>query len=330
MFLCLIVVLIHLLSKPLSETLDAPLHLFYMPLARLCTFVVQGFIFLSSMKLFLNGRRSSYGQFLKKRVKTVVIPYIFAVVIYYIYFVYVLKWLEFGWLDLAGYLVRGDIAAQFYFVIAIMQFYLLYPLWLRIADSVKPLPAILVSAAVTLLMLYSPFIEDKLTGGWSFWYYDRLFPTYMIYWTGGMFAGIYYDKFLRFVKRYKWIFFAAAAVTAAADVLALFMRERGIITALHVDVIHAAYCSLMILSCFAAATLIKSAAEWSWVKKLDKSSYYIYLVHVLLIFIFDNHFGSLAIRSTTLLFLVRCVIIYAAVFAIAYGNLKHKNKSKEV
>lgn len=191
-----------------------------------------------------------------------------------------------------------------------------------IANRARPGKAIAISAIITLLMLYSPFIEDRITGGWSFWYYDRLFPTYMIYWVGGMFAGIYYDKFMAFTKDFRAYLFMIAIAAGIADVVVLYMRQHGIISSLHADAVHALYCCAVIPACFPAAWYIRHISDMLLVRMVDTSSYYIYLFHVLLIFILDNNWlaehGDWGITSVTRLFSVRCAIVYAEVFLMAF------------
>lgn len=318
--LCLIVVLIHLLSQPISRlTPDSMLFTPYITLWRLSTFVVQAFIFVSAVKTFLNGRSESYGKFIVKRLKTILVPYLIAVLLYYLYFVYILEYFPFSVKDYLIYALRGDLAAHFYFIVVIMQFYLLYPVWKFMLNRVRVVPALCVSAILTIVLgLYSPFILDKLFQGYAFPYTDRVFTTYLIYWVGGMYVGKYYNKFITIVRGKKIVYILVFLIAAAADVKLVLMNRQGIAAPLHLDMIHSIYCVAAIMM------LIKLSCKFVAVmrgplKVIDASSYYIYLYHVLFIFVLDNNvLKNVSVSSLTLQFLLRTVIIYAACMVLAY------------
>jgi len=88
-FLCLLVVFIHVSSEPVSKLDKSGLpYIFIMVPWRLSAFVVQGFIFLSSLKIFLKPiSHFDYLSFIKNRVKTILFPYIIWVMIYYLYLI---------------------------------------------------------------------------------------------------------------------------------------------------------------------------------------------------------------------------------------------------
>ncbi|MGN1116853.1 MAG: hypothetical protein ACI4TH_09805, partial [Candidatus Ornithomonoglobus sp.] len=63
--LCLIVVLIHIVSAPLSRlTIDAPIYKYFLAFHRLSAFVVQAFIFISGMKAFLANKTYKSDKFI--------------------------------------------------------------------------------------------------------------------------------------------------------------------------------------------------------------------------------------------------------------------------
>lgn len=329
--LCMLVVFIHLISQPISMLdIDSSLYIVYMSLWRMSTFVVQAFVFLSGVKTFFNGREEQYVFFLLKRLKGIVIPYIIAVLVYYMYFVFVLKYFPFNVKDCAGYIIRGDISAQFYFIILIVQMYLLYPLWNFLLNKVKPIYAVSLSAAVNIICgFYAVFIIDRITGGGAFKYIDRLFTTYIIYWVGGIFAGKYYDKFVYFIKKKSMILYILFFVFAVIDVSSFLFYRYGIIKPLHLDMIHSLYCASAILVGLNVSYKLKKYKN-SFLFTMDKSSYYIYLYHVLFIFILDNNILiHTNIGSLTLNFLIRSVIIYACCIAFAYiRNIKYMQTEK--
>ena len=90
-FLCLIVVFIHISGEPVSKLDKNSIGyaLFMIPW-RLSAFVVQGFIFLSGLKMFLNsGKKKNFSckKYYAARLKKIVLPYVIMVVVFYLYFV---------------------------------------------------------------------------------------------------------------------------------------------------------------------------------------------------------------------------------------------------
>ena len=117
--LCILVMLIHILSKAVSALDRRSLQFaaVFVP-SRLSSFVVQGFIFLSAAKYFMKycDGGFNYGSFLKSRIKTVVLPYVFWNVIYYLALI-PLGYFIFNPAELAGYILRGNMISHFYFVV---------------------------------------------------------------------------------------------------------------------------------------------------------------------------------------------------------------------
>lgn len=319
--LCMIVVLIHLMSKSRAELQqfpDAPLYKVFVAASRATTFVVQAFIFISAIKTFLNDRRENYGKFIAKRIKTVIIPYIIAVLLYYIYFAYYMRWLEPSAKDFFGYLLRGDLAAHFYFIIVIAQFYVLYPLWRFILSRVNPIIAIAISWVITALCgWYAPFILNSAFGISVSWL-DRTFTTYLLYWVLGMYAGKYYDSFIKYIKRFGWVALVAAVGFAVLDSIMVFMQSAGRIGPLHLDAVHGLFCVFAMISGLYISYCLRNHANL-FVRVLDGGSYYIYLIHILFINILDYNLSEYHVNGVTLDFAARTVTIYAAVIILAWA-----------
>ena len=77
-FFCILVVYIHVSVSPLAELRrESWEYLFAFIPRQASAFVVQGYIFLSGLKMFLSKSGSfSYGKFLLKRFLNVFLPYI--------------------------------------------------------------------------------------------------------------------------------------------------------------------------------------------------------------------------------------------------------------
>lgn len=174
---CILVVLIHCLSQPVS-VLDRSSWQYALVLCvqRLAFVSVPGFFFLSGLKLTLFAdRHRSLMKYWLGRVRTILLPYILAVAIYYLYF-WTHHYFPFSLADFGGYLVRGDLSSHFYFVVTLVQFIVLTPLFLWLARRFDPV--VLLPFALGLTWLGSLYLQAILTSAApdvTFPYGDRVF-----------------------------------------------------------------------------------------------------------------------------------------------------------
>ena len=184
---CLTVVFIHVSSEPVTA-LDRHSFAYYAVMIpwRLSSYVVQGFLFLSGVKLCFDGKdKLERSAFWRRRIQSVVIPYLLWNLLYYCYFVHN-GYFPFRLSDLAGYTLRGDLVSPFYFVVVIVQFYLLAPLFVRLTAKCRPAP-LLAASFVLMLALWKGTVPLLRTLGicGSFAYMDRVFVTYLFYFVLG-------------------------------------------------------------------------------------------------------------------------------------------------
>ena len=90
LLLCLLVIFIHASAEPVSQlNRDSWQYLAVMIPWRLSAFVVQGFFFLSGVKLVLGAKEPfDTAGFYLRRAKAVVLPYVGWVFVYYCWFVF--------------------------------------------------------------------------------------------------------------------------------------------------------------------------------------------------------------------------------------------------
>lgn len=316
---CLLVIFIHVMSAPVTAVdTENPLYPAVFLSWRLAAFVVQGFIFLSGMKLFLNytpGRYVNYGKYYVSRLKKIVMPYVLCVILYYIYFC------RNGYFspdifDLGAYIIRGDMVSHFYFVVIIVQLYFLRPLWEWALEKSKPGFLVLSAAAVTLAM-------PRICGGFA--YRDRLFVTYLVYWTGGCAAGAYYDKFKKWAEHHFGIVAAIFAVAAACEAAVSYAGMVKKINMPYIEEMHIVYCVCAVMFAYSAALKTGGKIMRSrLMKEINGASYYIYLMHCLFIYIVNDLMARAGGFSVMQEFIIRAVFTYtvSAAVCIAYVHAK--------
>lgn len=130
---------------------ESRVSLFGMNLAYLINqaarFSVPGFIVLSGTALGMSKAGGSVWGFYINRLKKTVLPYL---IWYTVYFAYNSRGTAVSAWDFAGFfrgILRGSAAPHLYFIVVIVQFYLLYPLLRRLVDRHKCATAVISFAA---------------------------------------------------------------------------------------------------------------------------------------------------------------------------------------
>ena len=308
---CILVVLIHCLSQPVS-VLDHNSWQFALVLCvqRLAFVSVPGFFFLSGLKLTLFAdRHRSLIKYWLGRVRTILLPYILAVAIYYLYF-WTHHYFPFSLADFGGYLVRGDLSSHFYFVVALMQFVVLTPLFLWLARRFDP--AILLPFALGLTWLSSLYLQPILSTilpGVEFPYGDRVFLSYLVYYLAGCCAGQAYPKFLALLEHNAPLIAVLAVVFAAWDAGASWLGFSGRQSIPYLELVHTLYILSAILLLFVLASRDRTPLSRFWAA-VDRASYLIYLYHCLAIVIFNDQVIRLNISSVATELVLRLLIVY--------------------
>ena len=322
--LCLLVMLIHILSYSIS-TLDKT-SVWYaavlMP-SRLASFVVQGFIFISALKYSMRycGKQNSgfkYPSFMKSRVKTVIAPYILWNIIFYLaliplgYFI-----LSTGSIKaICTYIVRGDMISHFYFVVVIVQFYLLMPLWLKLTDNFNGMMLCVISMCIMVLF-------GRYASG--FRYNDRIFLKYIFYWIWGCTAGRNYERFIHILDKNKGKLLITFSIFAFADSFGLYINNTvGIIPVM--EYIHIAYCIFAIMLVFMLGIKFSGIVDKTVLSVVNRQSYNIYLSHCLVLYYCNYLLNYFGIYSAKAMLLARFVLCYAVtlIFWSIYDVVKRK------
>ena len=311
LLLCLLVIFIHASSEPVGRLLrDSWQYFAVMVPWRLAAFVVQGFFFLSGVKLCL-GAKEPFDTlaFYRRRLRTVVLPYLAAVFLYYCWFVRI-GYFPFSLRALARYAVVGDLVSPFYFVVTIVQFYLLAPLFLRAAKSVFP-PVLLTGSFAVMMLCWKGL-------GQGFAYTDRLFTTYLFYLVLGCTAGVHYEAFCAFLRRRTLPLCALWAVLAAVDIAGFSGRVLGLVP--WNEWLHTAYCIAAILACAALCLRLGQRSVPRWIMAMDAVTYPVFLCHSFFIFWLNDKLTAWGVTSIAVRYAARLAFVYPVSFALCMGG----------
>lgn len=323
---CMLVILFHISSEVVTQMgRGQTLYWVMLLVSRLSSFVVRGFIMLSGVKLFLKVGNIHYGKFYLSRLTKVVIPYIIWVVIYYIYFCSQ-GYHSFSWVQLGQFILNGNVSAHFYFVVVIVQFYLLAPIWVLFFKKANPAVVLMLSLLITVICGMSmDSILATLFPGRNFPYLDLFFPRYLVYWVAGCMIGIHYQEFLAYLQK-RWISITLLFATCSVILgwFTVYFAGNGPIW---MDQFHILYSISALLFFYMLAQLFTGSGAvllkpFGW---LDRYTYHIYLIHCLVIVIANDWMARKGIADLAVRLGWRALITYLGTILICliYDGVKN-------
>lgn len=331
MILCLLVMWIHICSVAVSTWDKASGAFFAVEMAwRLSAFVVQGFLFLSALKLFRNMEKKpfSYGAFLWGRIRKIGVPYLIAVLVSYLGLI----WLGYYAFDLK-FLVKstllGNMIAPFYFIIILFQFYVLMPVWRWMVRKVD-FWAAAVSAVLLMAVFHDglPSMIAMVSPETEFPYNDRVFTSYLAYWVLGCYAGRKYDGFLESLHRNKALILCFFLISACVDGLLYYGMVRGILAVPFLEDIHRLYVVFAMAFLLLLGDTVGQKVMGNRVcQAVDAFSYELYLYHGIWLYVVqDRLLGLLGITNYGAALAARMFCCYglAVIAALAVQYLRKR------
>jgi len=291
-WLCLVVMFIHIISYTVPELKNNAIGITMLSLWSMSFFVVPGFIFLGGLKSCLK-KEFSYTEFLGRRFIRVVIPYAVWLNIYMYFFLYLDTSKSYSDMAFPEFLFKitlGNITPHLYFVVAILQFYLLMPVWRLMINKVSVFIALpfsiifMITAKQYLLWLIANKYPDY------FDFIDRIFIVYIFYWVAGCYAGKHYIKFSHIIEKN---FIPICVLYLLSTPLMLYFNYEKYMhdnNYAFLENIYVLYQTASIIFIYALSIKIaKTKACESFIfKSMDAMSYNIYLSHCLPLIVLHN------------------------------------------
>ncbi len=308
----LFVILIHVLSLAVSNGNPSALKMAPIYIAwRLAAFVVPMFLYTGAIKLqrqWDSGRSLNYYfTYILRRFQKIFLPYVLWVIIYYLAFLRI-SYVRGEWGEFFKYLFTGTLSSPFYYIIIVMQFYLLAPLWGFIARRVPAYAGISVSLLITIIAKQLPAVLSHFNI--DFPYTDRIVPSYLVFWVIGLYVGKHYDEISAILRKKSGIIVTGVSVMIFTAVLYIQYSSRVYLLSTEdmkivSDILTIVFLHGVMLRAEVACEKIKTLLSF-----LAESSFFVYLSHCLVLTLVTNELQSRGIGDLFTLTLVRFVACY--------------------
>jgi len=198
----------------------------------------EGFFFISACMLTyayadLNlSDRAGLGRFYRRRIVSVVIPYLCWNLIYFCYLLPAAHYASVGkaighlaWLVAIGYY-------QLYFLLVIMQFYLVFPLVLLLLRRTRGHHGRLIAAVAAAQVAIAITMHWRLLPALMLKYGQQDALSYLLYLIGGSVVAFHLDEVHDWVVRHARLILALTAAAALAAEGIYFLAQHGVTTVL--------------------------------------------------------------------------------------------------
>ncbi len=185
-------------------------------LLTLVRYAVPMFIFITGLVLVYNYGEGEfhYGNFIKKRFTQILLPYFIWTIVYFVWvsFINGIPASDLGTVirKVAKLTLSGEGYFHLWFMVVVLQIYLLFPLFRGLLSRNKVRNIITLAVCfvfnVGLLALFqykSPIIIESIQSPLLqtlYGYRDRIFVSWIFYFMLGAFAGLYVDRLRDFLK----------------------------------------------------------------------------------------------------------------------------------
>lgn len=317
---CLAVMIVHITATGVTGYVHGSFpHLVMLLVNKSLKFTTPIFIFLSGVTSFYSYRKREfkYFSFLKRRLSKVLVAYLLWCIIYYLAYI---KIGYYTWDNnfLITSILQGTMSYHLYFVIIIVQMYIVGPAFYHLLKSSDKKAAILLVAAVVTL-LCAEFIRFELS--------DRLFLKYIVFYMLGIYVTLERDSFVSLIERRKTYIVVGYLATGLAYTVVSYY-DMSITT-----FVWFFYSLSSVFFVYYMGKIMKEvfSKNYSFIKLFGQSSYYIYLMHPLVLtvmILYTENNGILSVTKRLVLYSAT-VIPVTIISCLLFTAVKNKIKKKK-
>lgn len=319
---CFAVMIVHITATGVTGYIHGSFpHIIMLAINRSFKFTTPIFIFLSGVTSFYSYRKKEfkYIPFIIRRLEKVLVAYLVWCIIYYAAYMK----LGFYSFDISFFtesVLLGTMSYHLYFVIIIVQMYIVGPIFYKLLKgSNNKIIILIVSAIITVLCAEYIRFENS----------DRLFVKYIFFYMLGIFVTLEYDEYISWINKHKvfitvgYIAFSAAYTFVSYYDLTINIFVWFVFSIFSVFFVY--YVGLEMKKVF-----IKI---YSFIKLFGQSSYYIYLMHPLiltLMILYTDNNGILSITKRLLIYsatVMPITVISCLIFTAARNRIKKNKKA---
>lgn len=319
---CLAVMIVHITATGVTGYVHGSLpHLVTLLVNKSLKFTTPIFIFLSGVTSFYSYRKKEfkYFSFLKRRLSKVLVAYLLWCIIYYLAYI---KIGYYTWDNkfLITSILQGTMSYHLYFVIIIVQMYIVGPAFYHLLKSSDKKAAILLVAAV-ITLLSAEFIRFELS--------DRLFLKYIVFYMLGIYVTLERESFVSLIERRKTYVVVGYFATGLAYTVVSYY-DMSITT-----FVWFFYSLSSVFFVYYVGQIMKEvfSKNYSFIKLFGQSSYYIYLMHPLVLtvmILYTENNGILSVTKRLMLYsatVIPVTIISCLLFTAAKNKIKKKKRA---
>lgn len=313
---CFAVMIVHITATGVEQYIHGSFpYVLMLTVNRSLKFTTPVFILLSGVTSFYSysykNQKFDYGEFLVKRLSKVIGAYVIWCIIYYA------AYIRMGYygLDLGFFLkslLQGTMSYHLYFVIIIVQMYLVGPVFYHILKKSEKKLTILIIAGL-LTYLSAEFIRFNLL--------DRLFLKYMVFYMLGIYITMEYDTYLLWVKKNRGFISLGYLLMCALYIVSTYYDS------VFSTLVWFAFSSISVFFVYTVGLYLRGKLKniYGFIKVFGQSSYYIYLMHplVLTIMIIFAEKNFLSVTQKILLYTFT-VIPLTVISCLAYTLIRNK------
>ena len=280
-------------------------------------FSVPIFFFISAFGLFYNLDLSQpfvYKDFLKRRYKAVVVPYVVWSLFYIVH--YCVLWQDPGPLNpitILYDLFFGLANYQLYFMVLLIWFYLMMPMWVwavKRLDNVKLFWLLVAQIAINYLLcfIWNPYtIENPILNRFAIYHLNYWVIHYVFIFLLGGYLAVHMNGFMEFMAKYRSgiVVFFWLTVVAHLGYYYYLLSVRGYTPLEGVATAHQLAPTGIIYTLGASLFFFTIFTLWQLpdflrpvLALLGKHSYFMYLAHPLALTYFGFLFDGLGLRLT--------------------------------